>query len=73
VGTGIAYLTRDQLPAALGLAGKSPWLSVLFGTMASGGSGIWNSALDIMREINQQKQTVTAAMKAAGALPLAAT
>jgi hypothetical protein len=36
---------------------------LVFGAMASGGSGIWNSAVDIMREVNTQKQIVTDKMK----------
>jgi len=40
------------------------WACLVFGAMASGGSGMWNSALDIVREINQQKQIVTEALKA---------
>jgi len=32
--------------------------------MASGGSGLWNSALDIAREVNRQKQLVTEQLKA---------
>ena len=29
---------------------------LLFGALASGGSGMWNSALDIVREVKQQKE-----------------
>lgn len=30
----------------------------LFGALASGGSGMWNSALDIVREVKQHKEKI---------------
>ena len=39
--------------------------SLVSGLLASGGSGVWNSALDIVREVNTQKQIVTDKMKKA--------
>jgi hypothetical protein len=63
IGALLAYMTADQAPASLGLKGGSVWLSVLFGAMAAGGSGLWNSALDIVRETNKQKQILTGKLK----------
>ncbi len=71
VGTGLAYLTLTQL-ASTGMSFVSApnaqhpnlTMSFLFGAMASGGSGLWNSALDIAREVNRQKQLVTEQLKA---------
>lgn len=65
VGTALTYLTRDQIAATFGMHFDTFWACLLFGVMASGGSGMWNSALDIVREVNQQKQLVTAQLKAA--------
>lgn len=36
---------------------------LLFGALASGGSGIWNSVLDTVREISKQKALVTKNME----------
>src|SRR2546425_6722492 len=47
VGTILASLTQDQLATVLGLNYSGRWTYLLFGAMASGGSGLWNSALDI--------------------------
>lgn len=63
IGTGFAWLTRDQLSTALGMPSANFWIYLLFGAMASGGSGLWNSALDIVREVNKQKQIMTDKMK----------
>jgi len=63
VGTALAYLSRDQLSAAIGLKYSGFWACLIYGAMASGGSGIWNSALDIVREFNKQKQLMTAELK----------
>jgi hypothetical protein len=63
IGTSLAGLTHDQLSAALGLPYNGFWAYLLFGAMASGGSGLWNSALDIVREVNRQKQIVTEQLK----------
>ena len=65
VGTALSYLTGEQLSAAIGLHINGLWGSFLFGAMASGGSSLWNSALDIVREFNRQKQIVTEQMKTA--------
>lgn len=39
------------------------WL--LFGALASGGSGIWNTALDLAREFSKQKELATQKMTGA--------
>jgi hypothetical protein len=58
----VSYLVRDQITAQLHLSLQ--WYSyVVLGAISSGGSGLWNSALDIVREVNTQKQLVTAGMK----------
>jgi len=65
-GTLVSYLVRDPLAKQLGMSDAGQisfgWYLV-FGAMASGGSGFWNSALDIVREVNTQKQLVTDKMK----------
>jgi hypothetical protein len=70
VGTGLAYLTLGQLPGAgvsfVSVQNAQPpnlTMCFVFGAMASGGSGLWNSALDIAREVNRQKQLVTERLK----------
>jgi len=77
-GTILAYLSHDQFVTALGFSASASaipggyGLYLVLGAMASGGSGLWNSALDIVRGINQQKQLVTDNMKsnAAAGKPL---
>ncbi len=64
-GTLVAYLVRDPLAKQFGVTDLSPYTYWVFGAMASGGSGIWNSALDIVREVNRQKQIATEKLKAA--------
>jgi len=63
VGTGLAYLTKYQLSTVTNLHYSGFWTYLLLGAMSSGGSGMWNSALDIVREINQQKQLLTQQMQ----------
>jgi hypothetical protein len=62
----VSYLVRDPLAKQLNISDASQvsfWWYLVFGAMASGGSGIWNSALDIVREVNTQKSLVTDKMK----------
>ncbi len=70
VGTGFAYGVHGPITSALKLAQPiaNPWgLSLLLGGLASGGSAIWNNALDIVRLAKQQKAAVfEQAKKAAG-------
>jgi len=65
-GTLVAYLARDPLAAQLNIKATDIHIYMYFvlGAMASGGSGIWNSALDIVREVNTQKQIATEKLKA---------
>lgn len=63
IGTFLAYVAREQISAAVGIQYGGFWPCLLFGAMASGGSGLWNSALDIIREVNKQKQLVTEQLK----------
>ena len=63
VGTILASMAQDQLSTVLGLSYSGFWVYLLFGAMASGGSGLWNSALDIVREVNKQKQIWTDRLK----------
>jgi hypothetical protein len=65
IGSLLSWLTYGQLQKTLGLEGVTPAVCVLFGAMASGGSGLWNSALDIVREVNRQKQMISDKLKAA--------
>ncbi|MGA2384560.1 MAG: hypothetical protein ABSG61_14125 [Gemmatimonadales bacterium] len=60
VGTVLARTLGNALP--LVRQDSSVWVFVVYGAMASGGSGLWNSALDIVREVNKQKQMVSAQM-----------
>ncbi len=69
VGTILARLTQDQLSASMGMHYGGFGAYLLFGAMASGGSGIWNSALDFVREVNKQKQILTEQLKARPATP----
>jgi hypothetical protein len=63
VGTTLAYMTRDQLSTALGIKFDSFLICLVYGAMASGGSGFWNSVLDVARQFNKQKQLVTEELK----------
>jgi hypothetical protein len=65
IGSVLSYLTYGQLQKTLGLDGVTPAVCLLFGAMASGGSGLWNSAPDIAREMNRQKQMISDKLKAA--------
>lgn len=60
----IGALLASQLPKVDGLPSDHWYIFLIYGAMASGGSGVWNSALDIVREFNKQKQLVTDQMKA---------
>jgi hypothetical protein len=64
----VSYLVRQPLAQQLNISDPSQisfgWYLV-FGAMASGGSGIWNSALDIVRAVNEQKTLVTDKLKKA--------
>ena len=61
-GTLVSYLVREPLAKQLSISDAGQisfgWYLV-FGAMASGGSGFWNSALDIVRAVNTQKQLMT--------------
>lgn len=59
----LACLAQDQLSTAMGMHYTGFWAYLLFGAMASSGSGMWNSALDIVREVNRQKQLLTEQLK----------
>jgi hypothetical protein len=70
VGTWLATLVKAQLATALHFQNANAVpipVCFLVGAMTSGGSALWNSALDITRQINQQKQALTAQMQAAPA------
>lgn len=61
VGTGFAYAAQAPISSALklGPGSQGAWgLWLLLGGLASGGSGIWNSTLDLVRTIKQQKENV---------------
>src|SRR5712692_8465793 len=63
IGTLLTWLASDELSNAIGMSFGGFWAFLLFGAMASGGSGLWNSALDIVREVNRQKQILTDQLK----------
>jgi hypothetical protein len=65
VGTLVAYLVREPLSKQFGIGEFNSYLYWIFGAMASGGSGVWNSLLDIVREVNRQKKITTEKLKAA--------
>jgi hypothetical protein len=67
-GTLVTYLARDQLTQQFGTTELHWYAYWVFGAMASGGSGVWNSLLDIIREVNRQKQLATAKLKGANQL-----
>ena len=66
VGAVLAGLTASQAPATVPLKNGGFGIFLLFGAMAAGGSGLWNSALDIMRETNKQKQILTDKLQGRG-------
>lgn len=68
VGTLLAALVSPEIQASMNVQ-TGFWIWVMFGAMASGGSGLWNSALDIVREVNHQKQAVTKALQSGDVLP----
>jgi hypothetical protein len=59
MGAFLAYQAHDQLPGSLSAHMNGFTMYLLFGAIAAGGSGIWNSILDIMREANKQRQLLT--------------
>ena len=56
VGTAFAYQVMDSIGDLLGVSAVNFWMCLLFGALASGGSGLWNSLLDIVREFKIQKE-----------------
>jgi hypothetical protein len=66
VGSALSFAVYGQIQATFHLPSDFwPKLGICFvlGTMASGGSGLWNSVLDIVREVNRQKQVLTEKLK----------
>jgi len=59
----VTYLVSDQLRQQFGISEVHWYAYWVFGAMASGGSGMWNSVLDIVREVNRQKQIATEKLK----------
>jgi len=65
IGTIFASLVSPQIAHMLSPSkdiGVRWPVCLLFGAMASGGSGIWNTALDTVRQISKQKELVTKKM-----------
>jgi hypothetical protein len=61
VGAGIASQMQSQLAGALGSPASGGWgMYLMVGVMASGGSGLWNHALDIVRAIKVDKELTVA-------------
>ena len=56
IGTAFASQVTDSIATLLKVPQVNFWMCLLFGALASGGSGLWNSALDIVREIKKQKE-----------------
>lgn len=67
----LSFALRDQISGFTGMQYRGIWTPLFFGAMASGGSGMWNSLLDIVSELNHQKQLATQQLKSnpAAALP----
>jgi mRNA-degrading endonuclease toxin of MazEF toxin-antitoxin module len=63
VATALTYLTRDQISSLTGMHYQGTWTYLLFGAVASGGSAMLNSVLDILSEVNHQKQLATQQLK----------
>ena len=63
VGTGLSLTVKGQIATIAGLSAANFWVCLMFGAMASGGSGLWNSLLDIAREVNKQKEQLTNTLK----------
>lgn len=63
IGAVLASLSWGQVSGAIGSSTGTLGMYLLFGAMASGGSGLWNSVLDIVREVNRQKQLLTDTLK----------
>jgi len=63
VGSCVASQTYGLVASSLRLPEGTFLIYVLCGALASGGSGLWNSALDIVREANKQKQILTDKLK----------
>lgn len=63
VGMGFAYCVQGSIVSLLKIPSPPShvWgVLLLFGGLASGGSGIWNSTLDFVRAAKQQKEAVVA-------------
>jgi len=63
VDTLVTYLVRVPLSKQFGVTEMQWYAYWVFGAITSGGSGIWNSLLDIVREVNRQKQIATEKLK----------
>ena len=67
---GIGTFFASQLPGVLSSLLKTPpeqigfMTYLLFGALGSGGSGMWNEAVDIIREVKKQKEILTQEQKA---------
>lgn len=59
IGSGFALLSKEIITETFKLQGDVATY-LMFGAMASGGSGFWNSLLDISREIKKQREALTA-------------
>jgi drug/metabolite transporter (DMT)-like permease len=60
VGAIIASQIKGQLESTLHVSTVSWGVCLLVGLMASGGSGLWNHALDIVRAVKVNKELVAA-------------
>jgi hypothetical protein len=75
VGTGFASQVPDSIASLTQQWVTTPgWpVYLLFGTLASGGSGMWNSLLDITRQAKQMKEELNKQLKAKKTGPLPVT
>ena len=67
IGTALTYTVQGQVFPPLGIPSNHFSICLLFGAMASGGSGLWNSALDIVRGVNKQKELLVKESKSKAA------
>ncbi len=63
IGTALTYTVQGQVFPSLGIPSGHLSICLLFGAMASGGSGMWNSALDIVRDVSKQKELLVKGSK----------
>jgi hypothetical protein len=67
-GTGIAFAAKEQIQPLLSNIFNTQYdmkwhTFIVFGLLASGGSGLWNQTLSIVEEVKKAKKNTAAALK----------